>query len=178
MIRSWGVNTLGASSQPWFGDVTTAAVGLPDSFGKISVTVASTARYQAGDRILVGPQTATQDVVKVDSIASSTVLNCQSEGNAKTHTHVTNTQIMLDIACAEIIITNLASDQPVWLGSDNTVTNTGGGSGFYPIEPVTGTNQPNSFRVSNSVNSDAIRTSEGWIVGTNGRTYSAAAIVV
>ena len=30
MIRSWGKVTVSGFAQPWFGDVLTAAVGLPD----------------------------------------------------------------------------------------------------------------------------------------------------
>jgi len=174
MIRSWGVLTLTGSAQPCFGDTTTAAVPLPDSFGKIAVTVASTSRYQGGDRIIVAPETNTQDILKIDSIASSTVLNCQSEGNAKTHTHPTSTQILLSIACAEIMVQNFSSaSNVVWLGTDNTVTSSGGGSAFGQALPG-----DIPYRFSNSVQFNAIRTSEPWMSGTNGQTCGIAAIVV
>jgi len=187
MIRSWGLITLGASSQPWFGDVTTASVALPDSFGKITLTVGSTTRYQAGDRVLVAPQTATQDVLKVDSIASPTILNCQSEGNAKTHTHPTNTQLMLDIACSLVVIqmpsvTGNTATNSVWLGSDNTVGLNGSGSAFYQLfinQDSAGNVMPSSYVYGQSSDFNTLRTSDGWMFPSiAGVKISISAIVI
>jgi hypothetical protein len=179
MIRSWGLVTLGSAAVPVFGDATTAAVGLPSGAGIIAVTVASTTRYRVGDRIVIDPEiSASQDTLLIDTIPSATVLNCRSEGGATTHTHTTGAIIMLSIACAEAILTPAAAANVIWIGSDNTVTNTGGGSAFYPLEPVTLPAQPPSFRMTNSVSFNTVRTSDVWVAGTSTQTYGAAAIVV
>src|ERR1039458_1181473 len=95
MIRSWGLITLGATAVPCFGDVTTAAVGLPQGNGIIPVTVGSTTRYRVGDRIYLDPAAAGQDMLLIQHIFSSTVLWCVSEGGAPTHTHLSGATIQL-----------------------------------------------------------------------------------
>lgn len=166
MIRSWGKVTLNGSAQPWFPDVTTAAIGLPDGAGIIKVTVASTTKYRNGDRILVSPGAADVDTLMVDTIASSTVLNCKSEGNAPTHTHVTSTVIRLAIACADVMFQVLPGNaQAVWLGSDNTVTNVGGGSAFLQMQDVAPNAVPTDWRLSNNPQWNAHRTTDGWMAG-------------
>lgn len=178
MIRSWGLVALSGAAQPWFGDVTTAAIALPQGNGIIPVTVASTTRYRAGDRIVVAPGTASQDTLLVDTIPSATVLNCRSEGNGTTHVHVTSTIIQLSIACMDVIIQAITA-AAVWLGSDNTVTNVGGGSAFYELEPFTAPAQPNVFRLAGSIGSDnTCRTSDGWMIGTGTQTVAVSAVVL
>jgi hypothetical protein len=174
MIRSWGVVTLAGVAVPWFGDVTTAAIALPQGNGVIPVTVASTKRYKAGDRIIVDPGATDQDCLLVDTIPSATVLNCRSEGNATTHTHVTATLIELSIACMDVIIQNLSA-AVAWLGTDNTVTAIGGGSAFYElaIPPAA----PNVFREADSVAGvNTCRTNDGWIIGTGSVAVSAVVL--
>jgi hypothetical protein len=177
MFRSWGKVTLTGAAQPWFGDVTTAAVGLPNGFGIIPVTVASTTRYQVGDRIYLDPEQANQDIVIVDSIPSATVLNCRSEGTAPTHTHSIGAIIQLSLACRDVIIQNIGADLVV-LGSDDTVALTGGGSAFYELQPATSPAQPNDFRTSPSSAVNADRTEDGWMIGTSGQTVFVAAKVL
>jgi hypothetical protein len=172
MIRSWGLVTLTGSAQPCFGDVTTAAVGLPLGNGTIPVTVASTTRYRVGDRIVLDPGQADADTLLVEVIPSATVLTCVSEGNAKTHTHVTGTIIELSIACAAILYTAVTGNAGnTWLGSDSTVTNTGGGSAFTYLSP--GASYNLGFPQWNS-----IRSSEAWMAGPSGGSVGVAAIVV
>ena len=175
MLRSWGIVSLSGSAQPWFGDKLTAAVALPLG-GIIAVTVASTAKYQGGDRILLDPGQTNQDALLVDQIFSATVLYCRSEGGALTHTHASNALILLSIACAEIIVTNLSTANPVVLGSDNTVTVTPGGSAFTVL--YESSTQASIFRLTNCVEFNAVRTSDGWMIGTSGQSVGVAAIVV
>ena len=66
MIRSWGKVTISGFAQPWFGDVLTAAVGLPNAGGIIPVPVASTTRYKVGDRIYLDPGQTNQDLLLID----------------------------------------------------------------------------------------------------------------
>jgi hypothetical protein len=172
MIRSWGLVTLTGDAQPWFGDVTTAAVGLPSSNGIIPVTVASTTKYQVGDRIVLDPDETNADTLLIDSIPSSTVLNCQIEGAAISHTHLNGAIIMLSIACMDVIIQSNAA-AVVWLGSDNTVT-AAGGSAFYQLAAT-----PSApFRESNCGDHNVVRTSDGWMIGTASQTVGVAAIVL
>jgi hypothetical protein len=172
MIRSWGLVTLTGAAQPWFGDVTTAAVGLPNGDGLIPVTVASTTRYRVGDRFYLDPETNTQDILLVDTITSSTVLSCKSEGDAKTHTHGSGAVIQLSIPAAEINVQPLSTNtQTVFLGADNTVTNVPGGSVSREILP----SSPPSANLSIGYN--IMRTSDGWMVGTAGDKVIVAATV-
>lgn len=172
MIRSWGFVALTGAAQPLFGDVATAAIALPQGNGIIPVTVGSTTRYRAGDRIVVAPGTANQDTLLIDTIPSATVLNCRSEGNATTHVHVTATVIQLSIACGEILLTGgVANAGNTFVGSDSTVTNIGGGSAFTYV--ASGGSYNMGFPQWNS-----IRTSDAWVAGTAADTLGEAAIVV
>jgi hypothetical protein len=180
MIRSWGAVTLTGAAQPVFGDVTTAAVGLPSGAGIIAVTVASTTRYRVGDRIYLDPFQANQDLLLVGGIASSTVLNCTSEGGAPTHTHTTSAIIMLSLACLDVIVQSGASaGHAIVLGSDNTVTATPGGSAFYVIQPFTAPAEGNSFRLAGSIgNTDVCRTNDMWMIGTAADIALVSAVVL
>jgi hypothetical protein len=123
-----------------------------------------------GDRIYLDPGQTDQDLLLIDTIPSGTVLNCRSEGEAKTHTHVTNTIIALSIACSEILLTALTNNAGLtWLGSDSTVT-VGGGSGFTYITASGSYNL--GFPQWN-----AIRSTEAWMIGTSGDKIGVAAIV-
>jgi hypothetical protein len=178
MIRSWGLVTLSGVAQPWFGDVTTAAVGLGSAAGIIPVTVASTTRYRVGDRIVLDPEQTNQDTLLVDTIPSGTVLNCRAEGGAKTHTHTDGAIIQLSIPCMDVILQSDAA-AVVWLGSDDTVTNVGAGSGFYALQPATAPAEANTFRLAGSIGSvNVCRTSDGWMAGTAAQTVAVSAVVL
>lgn len=178
MVRSWGVVSLTGAAQPWFGDVTTAAVGLGSAQGIIPVAVASTTRYRVGDRIYLNPGQTDQDCLMVDTIPSSTILSCRSEGGAKTNTHVTNTILQLAIPCSDIILQAVDGDAAaVWLGPDNTVT-VAGGSAFYQLAKVAAAATPNSFRFSGSARHNVARTSDGWMIGTAADKVAVSAIVL
>lgn len=173
MVRSWGLVTLTGAAQPWFGDVTTAAMGLPSAAGIIQVTVAATKRYRVGDRIYVNPGQSDQDMLLVDTIPSATVLSCRSEGEAKTHTHVTSTILQLSIPCMDVILQSNAA-AAVWLGSDSTVT-AAGGSAFYRLDPTPST----PFRLAGSIGgANDVRSSDGWMIGTSSQTVAVSAIVL
>jgi hypothetical protein len=177
MIRSWGLVVLTGAAQPWFSSLTTAAIALPaDATGIILVTVsvADSKKFQAGDRILVEPGTANEDILLVGTINTTTgVLSCTSEGNAATHTHASGVLLALSIACMDVIIqTNAAA--AVWLGSDNTVT-AGGGSAFYQMAATPTT----PFRYTNAASShNVVRTSDGWMIGTGTQAVGVAAVIL
>lgn len=176
MIRSWGVVTLGSVAVPWFGDATTAAVALPPVTGEISVTVASTTRYKAGDRIVLDPELTNQDILLVDSVSSSTVLKCRIEGGATPHTHLNGALIMLSIACMDVIIQNLSTADDVYLGTDNTVV-ANGGSMFYDLG-FAATGAKPVFRIGSSTDFNTNRSSDGWMIGTSGQTVAVSAVVL
>lgn len=179
MVRSWGKVTLTGSAQPLFGDVTTAAVPLPDGYGKIPVTVASTTRYKVGDRIIIDPSGTHKDLLMIQEIASATVLNCYSEGGAPTYVHNNSTIIALDIAAADLLIqVEPGNTQAAWLGSDSTVTNVGGGSGFAQMQDTVPNAIPTDFRLTNVALYNVCRTTDLWIAGTALDIYYAAAVVL
>ena len=80
MIRSWGQVTLTGSAQPLFGDTLTAAFSnLAPKNGFYIVTVASTTRYQVGDRIILGVGSGSPtNCLLVGQIPDSTHLYCTS----------------------------------------------------------------------------------------------------
>ena len=176
MIRSWGLVTSTGTAQPWFGDVTTAAVGLPSNSGIIPVTVASTKRYRAGDRIVLDPEQTNQDTLLIDTIPSATVLNCRLEGNGTSHTHANGAIIQLSIACMDVIFDCVGTGEIV-LGTDNTVTAVPGGTAFKVLQPVTSPAQPNSFRLAGSIGgANTCRTSDGWMIGAGTLLVSAVVL--
>jgi hypothetical protein len=176
MIRSWGLQTLTGSAQPTFGDKLTAAFrnlkGEPNGFYLVSV--ANAARYQLGDRIILGFGGASPtNCLMIGGVNTVTnVLSCVSEGNAPVSNWPINTQIVLDIACATIRINAIQGNAGnIWEGSDSTVTNTGGGSAFQEIFP-TGSD---TFGIPQW---NTIRTSELWVAGTASDKMGVAAVII
>lgn len=164
MIRTFGQITLGATSQPWFGDVTTAAIAAPVNSQYILVPVANTAIYQVGDRIILNPAGPVKSVLKVNQIVSSTVLQCQSEGYAEVPAYATATVIALAINCWKIDFQNTGSD-PIYLGADDTVTSSGGGSAFRELLAAA-TDITNAYSIEKSTGQNSLNTDEGWMAGS------------
>ena len=171
MYRSWGLQTLTGAAQPLFNDKLTAAFAIPPSHIDPILTVANTAKYQQGERITLDPGQADADIVLVTNILTGTTLQVSSQG-AVLHAHAINTVICLNIPCGGLIIFEPATDAgAIWVGSDNTVTNVGGGSAFYQI--TQGGNYPIGAYQWN-----AERTTDLWIAGTAADTVGVAAYVV
>ena len=176
MIRSWGLQTLTGNAQPMFGDVLTAAFsnikGEPHGFYLVSV--AKAANYQIGDRIILGFGGATPtNCLMVGKVNTSTnILSCISEGDAPVANWANGTQIVLSVACAAIRLNAPATNAGnIWEGSDNTVTNVGGGSAFQEIFP----SGSDTFGIPQW---NTIRTSDLWIAGTLSDKAGIAAIIV
>lgn len=172
MIRSWGIVTLTGAAQPIVGDKITAAFVVPAAGQLAKVQVASTTRYQVGDRIILGAGQTGANILKVVQIISGTILGCESEGDAVLSAWVVNTIIQLSIACSIIKFQAITGNAGgVWIGSDNTVTNVGGGSAFEEI--LGGGNDSIGQPPANS-----IRSSEGWMAGTLNDKVGVAVVVV
>lgn len=178
MIRTFGVQTLTGAAQPWMGDVTTAAFAPTNSGQYEQVTVASTKFYQVGDRIVLGAGSTSPlpNILRVNKIASATVLDCISESAAQLSAFATNAIIALSIAAWAVDFQNIGVD-PVWLGTDNTVTAVPGGSVFRQLLP-TSTNYFNSlYRYVKHTGQNPVNTAEGWMIGTAAQTMLVAALV-
>jgi hypothetical protein len=179
MIRSWGVVTLGATSAPWFGDVTTAAFVPPTGNNLGSLAVASTTRYRVGDRIILGADQAKPQIVMVDGITDATHLAVKAEGGATLSAWISGTIICLSIRCFKVVIQAVDGNTgAVWIGSDKTVTNVGGGSGFFKLQIAAAAAQlspPFDYADANGAN--ALGTAEGWYAGTNGDKVAVAAYI-
>lgn len=174
MIRSWGQVTLTGSAQPLFGDVLTAAFSnLAPTNGFYTVKVASTTRYQVGDRIILGVGSgSTTNCLMVGQIPNATTLYCTSEGNAPVSNWNNGTLIALDLACAYIEIqSTIGNAGIIWLGSDNTVTNVGGGSAFKQV--TQGGSAPYGQPQWNT-----IRTNELWFSGTASDKAGVSAVII
>jgi hypothetical protein len=173
MIRTFGKQTLNGSAQPWFGDVLTAAFTPPTFDNPGLLTVANTARYLVGDRIILGAGSAGQNIVIVDRIFSGTVLWVHSEGGAALKAWVNGSIIALDIACAMVAIqASGANSADIWIGSDNTVTNAGAGNAIADLTAY------GVFAYGNNPQWNAVRTSDGWMAGANTNTVLVYAVVI
>lgn len=160
MQRTFGIQTLTGVAQPIFGDVTTAAVLLPLKEQDALITVANTAIYQVGDRILLEPGTTNQDSYKVSVIKSSTVLQCSLEG-ATGHAHASGVTIAISIACSELTIQAVyGTTGSIWVGADKTITSAGAGSAVFQVTP----NLP--FHKYPAGANNSINTAEYWMAAT------------
>jgi hypothetical protein len=175
MIRSWGLQTLTGNAQPTFGDILTAAFSnLKADNGFYSVKVAKASQYQIGDRIILGFGGASPtNCLMVGAVNTSTnILSCISEGNAPVSNWPNGTQIVLSLACAGLtVFVPLSNAGGIWLGSDSTVTNVGGGTAFYEL--VQSGAYPEGIPQWNT-----IRTSDIWMAGTAADKAGVAAIIV
>jgi hypothetical protein len=106
----------------------------------------------------------------IDGITDATHLQCRDEGGAALSSWPNGSIICLSIACGQMIIQGISNSGPIWIGTDSTVTNTGGGSAFGQI--TTG----GSYTLGNA-RYNLLRTSDPWMAGTSGNAVSAVAMV-
>jgi hypothetical protein len=170
------MQTLTGNAQPLFGDKITAAFNKikqqPNGFYFVAVAKAS--QYQLGDRIILGIGSGSPtNCLMVGGINTSTnILSCMSEGDAPVVAWPVNTQLCLDIACAQLIVQSGPDNAgTIWLGSDNTVTNIGGGSAFG-YAPAGG-----SYNFGQA-QWNCLRTSEAWMAGTLNDLAGVPAIII
>jgi hypothetical protein len=189
MIRTFGFQTIAVTgtAQPFFGDKLTAAFSnIAPTNGFYLVSVANASRYQNGDRIILGygggSPTNCLLVEGVNTVGN--ILSCASEGNAPLSNWANGTQIALDIGCYSIVVTLLSGALgSLWIGSDSTVSFSGAvpsGSAFFEIGKVTaGTPQiPFTWIGGAPSGMNPLRTTEGWVAGTNPDKFSVAALIV
>lgn len=173
MIRTWGQQTLTGNAQPLFGDVLTADfnnIKRPNGF--YFVDVANAAKYQIGDRIILGYGGGSPTNCLMVNAISAGVLSCISEGDAPVSAWPSGTQIVLSIACAQLLIQSATGNGgSTWFGSDSTVTNTGGGSAFAEISA----GGAYTFGIAQW---NVLRTTEAWMAGPNGGSVGVAAIII
>lgn len=181
MIRTFGLQTLGAAAQPLFGDKLTAAMPIPSAGIDPIATVANTAIYQVGDRITIDPQQANVDTLLVTNIINGTTMQLSSQGEP-IHAHSTNAIIALAIVCAEMIVQlSDGTSGNAFLGADNTVgfSTVPTGSVFQILYKTAAATPTVPFRFTNSVAFNSIRTDDAWIFGTHaGDTFIASAEIV
>lgn len=180
MVRTFGVQTLGAAAQPWFSDALTAAIAAQPNNGNDNQTptlikVADTTKYRVGDYLVLGAGTATQERVGINRIVDATTLGVVLCYKA----HASGDLIALDLYCYNVSIQLLDGGTGVaYLGTDNTVTAVPAGNAFYELQKVAAAALPSVWNYSPSGASDCRQSSDGWIVGTAGDKYLAAAYVV
>ena len=180
MFRTFGVQSItGTNAQPLFGDKLTAAMPIPPAGVDAIATVANTAIYQVGDRINIDMGQAAQDTLLVINILSSTTMQVTSQGGAAQHAHNSGALISLSISAAEIIVQLLdGTTGNAVLGSDSTVTTTPGGNAIQVLYKTASGTPTVSFRFTNSVSFNAIRTDDAWIIGTASDKFIATAEIV
>lgn len=174
MTRYWGVVTLGSAAVPVFGDALAAAFNPPSS-GPGTIQLASTSRYQDGDRIILAPKTATAQTVLVQQVVDSTHLLVRAEQGLPLKAQLTATVIVMAMATYEVTVQGIdGATGPLWLGTDSTVTNVGGGTAIYQLAKVASAAQPNSKTFSAWQGSNPKNTDFLWIVGTSTDKYVAS----
>jgi len=173
MLRSFGLQVLTGSAQPAFGDKITAAfVPPPDISKAFKLTVANSALYVNGDRIILGWGQAGANALLVIGQPDSTHILCMSEGGAKLKSWVVNSIISLDIACANVVFNLIVGNAgATWLGADSTVTNVGGGTAFW-------SGNGGSFYNLAGGPYNVLRTSEASMAGTLNDKVGVVAIVI
>ena len=169
MWRTFRKQVLTGAAQPIFGDKLTAAMAIPIDGVDPIIHVADTTIYQDGDRIVIDAGQATADTVRIVTRPTATTMQVTSEG-APYHAHAVNAIIALSISCTEILFSGNGS--ALYLGTDNTITNTGGGNVVYEILPGA------SFRETYSANWNTVRTSDLWMAGSLSDTTIVAAQVI
>jgi hypothetical protein len=175
-IRTMGPQTLTGNAQPLMGDVTTAAV-VAAAVGTFAViTVANTALYQPGDRIILEPLTANSDAYIVAEIVSSTVLNCTPQGTPIAH--VTSSIIQLGDAAIDVVVQPVDGGAgPVFIGSDNTITAVPAGNVIYRLDKTAAGTEGNAWHMAGGTDHNIVNTAEAWMVGTAGDKVYVYALV-
>jgi hypothetical protein len=170
MIISWRKHTMTGSAEPVFGDsITSAFSGLPnpDNNNLYTLAVGDSSLYQEGFRILLGAGSAGATVLNVEKIIDSTHIGVSSPFNQAPKAWGSGTIIALDMPCAQIWIQgqdgNAAS---IWIGTDNTVTNAGGGSAFREIQKVATSGIPDKFDIANDGPGPNNNSTLLWMAGT------------
>jgi hypothetical protein len=168
MLRTLGVQTLTGVAQPVLGDVLTAAIATTDPSLNQTITVANTAFYTIGDRIVVDPLLINQDVYKIIKIVNATTMLGVLEG-ATGHTHAVNALIQLAIACGNVVVQAVSGNSgPVVIGTDNTVTVALTGTAIFVVEPSTAPAQPNNWQLNSNGGYNVCNTQEAWMIGAAG----------
>jgi len=161
LIRSFGLQAVSGAAQPCLGDVTTAAFVVPAKGQLATVTVANSAIYQVGDRIILGAGQVGPNILKVVKIpAGGVTLLCESEGDAALKAWVSGTILALSIACFRIGFRTPGNAGLVWLGTDSSVTNAGAGTAFEAL----GNADRYDYVFHNGQN--PLNTAEIWMAGT------------
>lgn len=178
MIVTFGLLTMSGAAQPLFADKITAALPVPPQGIDPTVTVANTAIYQTGFRFLVDAGQATQDVLRVGTILTSTTMKCSYE-SAQPNAHAVNAVIALAIAASEIIVQLVDGGAGnAVLGSDKTVTTAMGGSAFYKLLKTAAGTQTVPYRMTDSAQYNVVRTDDVWIAGSSSDSYLPSAVVL
>ena len=169
MWRTFRKQAVTGAAQPIFGDKLTAAMAIPPDGVDPIITVADTTIYEVGDRITIDAGQVTADTLRITAKTSGTKMTGNSEG-APYHAHAVNAIIALAIPATEILFSGNGS--ALYLGTDNTITNTGGGNVIYEILPGA------SFRMTYSANWNTVRTDDLWMAGSLSDTAIVAAQVI
>lgn len=176
-IRTFGPITLTGTAQPIIGDVTTAAVVAALDGQPALITVANTAIYQQGDRIVLEPLTNNSDAYRVSTINSSTVLGCVPEAVPKAH--ASGVIVQLTVACADAVVIPVdGGAQAVFIGSDNTVTSAGAGNTIDRLDKTAAGTEANAFHLGGGVDGNVFQTGDVWMCGTGAdKVYSYAVVI-
>lgn len=177
MVRTFGLQTLTGIAQPVIGDVTTAAVAVPFEGQDALITVANSAIYQVGDRIVLDPLTVNSTEYIVERIPSGTTLLARSHGNA--FAHASGAIIQLAPVCLDLVVLpNAGGAGPIFIGADNTITNAPAGNVIYRLEKIVAGTNGQPWHYGGGVGANILRASEVWTVGTAADTYFAYAVVL
>lgn len=190
MIRPFaGVQTVGAASMPVFGTTLTAAATYSvdrytgtnrpgTTTPAISLTVGSTAGFNEGDSVQVGPKTnftaanrAKLDQGTVASIVDGTHMMVQ--GLTQNHAATGEYVVLAEVASAVYVIP-VSTANPLYLGLDETVASNDTSVFDVISKDSATTSQPTYWHVSPPTGlGDSYDTSQYWIAGTAADTFVA-----
>lgn len=179
MIRTFGPRTMTTVAQPLIGDVTTAAVAIPMKGQDAIITVANSAIYQVGDRIVLEPMTANKDTYKIVAIPSGGVTLQGSLEDAAGHAHANGVIIQLSINAVDVVVQPKSGGAGnVIIGADNTVTATPGGSAIAEIDKTTAGTQPAAWHMAGGTGANVVNTADAWMIDASADTVFTYAVVI
>ncbi len=187
VIRTFGIQAIGAASQPVFGTTLNGAgVLTPDPFAfppttgpsanpSISIlTVVAVTGLRTGDRVAVAPKTTfvLGGVPDTGTILAIDISNKKLTVQGLLNAHASGDYVVLDNAAAGVWVIPVALTGVAYLGQYETVA-VGDASTFDRLPIYNGTGVPYVHSIVSGSQFSPLNLVEYWIQGTNTDTFLA-----
>lgn len=185
-IGTFGIQTIGAASQPVFGTTLSAATKIaPDQFtgntGPSSqpsisyLTLTNPIGFIPGYRIVVAPKNHFEQYVSWGFQDSGTILSISGsviKVQGLTMQHASGDYVLVAEDASEVEIVPIAASAIMYIGLYSTVSAID--PGVFDVIPALASGAPTYWHQSREgTGGNTYKTSEFWIAGTNGNTFVA-----